>query len=264
MNLLVFDIETVPDVEGGRRIYDLGEASDTDTAEILFHYRRQQTEGRSDFLRHYLHRVVAIAVIERCDQDLRLHSLGAADSPEQELIAHFFELVAARRPVLVSWNGRRFDQPVLHYRALLHGIDCAAYWDRGERDREFRWNNYLNRYHLRHVDLADVLSSYDVQATAPLHEISRLLGLPGKSGMNGSEVWQHYQDGGIADIRNYCETDVLNTYLLYLRYSRMQGSLDTGAYRAEVRRVQRLLSDSTEPHLSAYLEAWRDSSRTAS
>lgn len=258
MNLLVFDVETIPDVEGGRRIHDLGDASDADAAEILFHYRRQQTEGRSDFLRHHLHRVAAIAVVERRGAQLQLRSLGTADSPEPELLAEFFELVAATRPVLVSWNGRRFDQPVLHYRALLHGIDCPDYWDRGGRHHEFKWNNYLSRYHQRHIDLMDVLAGYDTQAAVPLHELCRMLGLPGKDDMNGSDVWQQYQDGNLAGIRRYCETDALNTYLLYLRYSRIQGGLDAEAYRAEVRRVQRLLDTSTEPHLSAYLQQWRE------
>lgn len=258
MNLLAFDIETVPDTDGGRRIYNLSNATEEDTAEILFHYRREQTDGRSDFLSHFLHRVVAIAVIERRGQNLEIHSLGDTNSPEQELVAQFFELVAATRPVLISWNGRRFDQPVLHYRALLHGISCPAYWDRGERDREFKWNNYLGRYHLRHVDLMDVLSGYNMQAAASLDDLSRLVGLPGKVGMHGDEVWQHYQNDGIKDIRNYCEIDALNTYLLYLRYSHIQGALGTDAYRDEVRRVRRLLGNSPEPHLNTYLQAWQD------
>ena len=259
MNLLTFDIETIPDADGGRRIHGIQDTSDTDMAEILFHYRRQQTNGKSEFLRHYLQRIVAISVLIRHRDQFHLRTLGDTDSTEQELITQFFALIAATHPTLISWNGRRFDQPVLHYRALLHGIACPSYWDRGELNRDFKWNNYLSRYHLRHIDLMDTISNYDMYATAPLHELCLLLGLPGKSNMHGSEVWEHYQQGRINEIRSYCETDVLNTYLLYLRYSLIQGSLGKAEYDTELTIVHKRLQDATAPHLQDYLKEWAPS-----
>ena len=126
----------------------------------------------------------------------------------------------------MSWNGGGFDLPVLHYRALKHGIQAPRYWEKGESDRDFKWNNYLARFHWRHVDLMDVLANFNNRAFAKLDEIAVMLGFPGKLGMSGAKVWDTYLEGGIKEIRDYCETDVLNTWLVYLRFEYMRGNLD--------------------------------------
>ena len=41
--------------------------------------------------------------------------------------------------------------------------------------------------------------------------------------MDGGQVWTAFQEGRIEEIRNYCETDVVNTYLLYCRFQMMRG-----------------------------------------
>ena len=64
----------------------------------------------------------------------------------------------------MSWNGGGFDLPVLNYRALIHGVTAARYWDWGDDDREFKFNSYLGRYHTRHLDLMDVLAMYQPRA----------------------------------------------------------------------------------------------------
>jgi predicted PolB exonuclease-like 3'-5' exonuclease len=140
---------------------------------------------------------------------------------------------------------------------LLHGVSAPRYWDVGDLDREFKWNNYLSRYHWRHIDLMDVLAAYQPRANAPLDQIASLLGFPGKMGMSGAKVWENYLDGDIAGIRNYCETDVLNTYLVYLRFELMRGNLTQQAYQQECQRVRDMLAAENKPHLREFLEAWR-------
>ena len=61
MNVLAFDIETVPDVEGVLVTLDLAGVNDEEVANALFALRRQ--ENGSDFLRLHLHRIVAISVL---------------------------------------------------------------------------------------------------------------------------------------------------------------------------------------------------------
>ncbi len=256
MNILAFDIETIPDVVSGRRLYDLDGLSDADTAKVMFHKRREET-GESEFLRHHLHRIVAISVALRRDDQLRVWSLGDAKADEAELIRRFFEGIERYTPTLVSWNGGGFDLPVLHYRSLVHGIAAPRYWDTGENDRDFKWNNYLSRYHARHTDLMDVLSGYQPRASAPLDEIAQILGLPGKLGMHGSEVWDQYQAGKIEAIRDYCETDVLNTYLVYLRFELIRGNLDQKQWEQETGRVRDVLKSENKPHFQAFLQAWK-------
>jgi predicted PolB exonuclease-like 3'-5' exonuclease len=255
MNVLVFDIETIPDVEGGRKLYDLAGLSDKDVAEVMFHMRRQQSGG-SDFLRHHLHRVVAISAVLRSGETLKVWSLGQADSTEKELIQRFYDGVEKYTPTLVSWNGSGFDLPVLHYRGLINSVAAPRYWDMGEEDRDFKWNNYISRYHFRHTDLMDVLAGYQPRAAAPLDEMATLLGLPGKMGMSGAKVWDHFQDGDIEGIRNYCETDVLNTYLVYLRFLQMRGQLGGEQYQNECDLLKDVLASEGKDHFRQFVDSW--------
>ena len=254
MNLFVFDIETVPDVDSGRRLYDLDDLEDREVAEIMFHKQRQLSGN--DFLRHHLHRVVAISVALRNADRFKLWSLGDAQSLEKELIQRFFDGLERYSPTLVSWNGSGFDLPVLHYRSLLHGVVATRYWETGADDSSFRWNNYLNRFHDRHTDLMDVLAGHQARAVVPLDQMALLLGFPGKLGMHGSLVWERYLDGEIDAIRNYCETDVLNTFLVYLRFELVRGHLDEAAYARECAIVRAALEDDGRHHVAEFLSAW--------
>ena len=117
-------------------------------------------------------------------------------------------------------------------------------------------DNYLSRYHDRHTDLMDVLASYNRSATAPLDDIATMLGFPGKMGMDGSQVWDQYQAGNLGNIRDYCETDVLNTYLVYLRYQLIRGELNEEELEAEYNLLRDVLEDSGKAHLQAFSNAW--------
>lgn len=254
MNILAFDIETIPDVDGGRRLYALDDLDDHEVAEIMFTRRRQQTD--SEFLPPYLQRVAAISLVLRAGDQCRVWSLGEPEAGERELIERFFDGIERFTPTLVTWNGSGFDLPVLHHRALVHGVPARRYWDTGEHDREFKWNNYLNRFHARHTDLMDVLAGYQPRGFAPLDQMAVLCGLPGKMGMDGAQVWPAWQEGRIDDIRNYCETDALNTYLLYLRWCLIRGELDEAGYADQCQRVRDCLGAADRPHLHEFLNAW--------
>jgi predicted PolB exonuclease-like 3'-5' exonuclease len=252
--VLAFDIETVPDVEGLRRLHGLdGTIPDKGVAEMAFQLRRQATGG--DFLPLHLHRVIVISCALRDRDSFKVWSIGGES--EGELVQRFFEGVEKYTPQLVSWNGGGFDLPVLHYRGLIHGVKAARYWDMGEDNRDFKWNNYISRYHARHLDLMDLLALYQLRAAAPLGDFAQLMGLPGKLGMDGAGVWGAYQAGKIAEIRNYCEADVVNTYLVYLRFQLMRGALDDARHRAECEVVRLTLRKSPEPHWKEFLSRWR-------
>lgn len=252
MTILVFDIETIPDVEAGRKLYDLGGLSDEDTAKALFALRRAKVGH--DFLPHHLQKVVAISLVMSSPNHIKVWSLGEEESDEKELISRFFTGLDKHVPTLVSWNGNGFDLPVLHYRALLHGISASTYWEAGDNQQAFRWNNYLNRFHYRHLDVMDVLAAYQNKAFAPLDEIASMLGFPGKMGMSGSKVWENYLSGNLKGIRDYCETDVLNTYCVYLRFELMRGVLNEMDYSHAIERLKHYLSgEATKPHLQEFL-----------
>ena len=204
MNILVFDIETVPD------------------------------------------KIVTISVLYKNNEKLSLLSLGDENSKEKDILKKFFSAIDKYQPQLVSWNGKGFDSPVIHYRSLIHEVSSIKYWDKGEDDREFKWNNYLNRYHERHLDLMDVLSGY--KKPAPLTDIAQLIGAPGKYGIDGSKVTDYYLQNNIKKIRDYCETDVLNTYFVFLRYQLISNSISKEKYLELKSEILEFLENSGKDH----------------
>src|SRR3990167_6243931 len=254
MTILIFDIETIPDVETGKLLYDLTDLSDADAAKAIFAKRIEKVGN--DFLPHYLQKVVVISLVLVNKSQLKVWSLGDLDSPEEELISRFFKGIDKHTPTLVSWNGSGFDLPVLHYRSLKHGISAPSYWETGDEQPAFKWNNYLNRFHYRHLDLMDVLAGYQNKAFAPLDEIASMLGFPGKMGMSGDKVFSEYLAGNLQGIRNYCETDVLNTYCVYLRFELIRGNLNNNEYTYEMQRLKEYLgSETAKPFLQEFLAA---------
>jgi len=244
MNILVFDIETVPDTEGGAKLLDLKGLSEKNIIKAMEHTQFQK--NGNIFQPLHLHKIVAISVLYKNNDKLSLLSLGEEDSKESDLLKLFFGAIDKYHPQLVSWNGKGFDAPVMHYRALLHGISSIKYWDKGEDDRDFKWNNYLNRYHDRHLDLMDVLSGF--KKPASLTDIAQLIGAPGKYGIDGSKVADYYLENDIKKIRDYCETDVLNTYLVYLRYQLISNSITSETYNDLIKEIFSLLDESDKKH----------------
>ena len=254
MNCLVFDIETVPDVALGRRLYGLTGLPDEEVAKAMFALRRQDSGG--EFLPYEQHRIVAISCVLRSREALKVWSLGDVQAAEAELIERFFDGLERFSPELVSWNGSGFDLPVLTYRALRAGVQAARFWETGENDPAFRYNNYLGRFHWRHIDLMDVLSGFQGRGRVSLEHIATLLGFPGKLGFSGARVWDAFLAGDLLGIRRYCETDVLNTYLVYLRFELLRGRLTRAEHTAELERVRALLRSGHGPHWAQFLRAW--------
>jgi len=253
--VLAFDIETVPDIAGLRRLHELpATLADAEVAEFAF--QKQRAKNGSDFLPLHLQRVVVVSCALRSDEGFKVWSLAEPKLGEAEIIQRFFGGIEKYTPQLISWNGGGFDLPVLHYRGLMHGVVASRYWDLGEDDRDFKWNNYISRYHTRHLDLMDLLAMYQPRANAPLDQLVKLMGLPGKLGMEGGAVWEAWQAGEVDAIRDYCETDVVNTYLVYLRFQKMRGHLNAAMHDAELTVVREHLASLGAPHWREFLAAW--------
>ena len=123
-SILVFDIETVPDVAGIRRTHDVpADLADADVLAWFTNMRRAATG--SDFPPIHLHKVVAIGCALRDGSKFKVASVGELADDEPELIRRFFEIIDRSTPQLVTWNGSGFDLPVLHHRALIHGVTAA-------------------------------------------------------------------------------------------------------------------------------------------
>jgi len=226
-------------------------------------YHLEITQGRNPFPRQPFHKVVAISFLEaEIDADGRqetfllkdLRSGGEADYDEKRLLQGFFAYFERLRPRLVSFNGRGFDLPVLKYRAMVHGVAAPYLHNAGDK-----WNSYTSRYSADwHCDLMEVLSDYGASARVKLNEVCSVLGYPGKFGVDGSQVADMFDAGRLEEIRHYCETDVLNTYLVYLRHRLHTGGLSRDGYNRAVADIIAFVEQHQDarPYLGEFLEAW--------
>jgi 3'-5' exonuclease len=254
--ILAFDIETVPDVAGIRRLHELpADLPDSDVAELAFQKRRVQTGN--DFLPPHLQRVIVISCVARDDEGVKIFSIGEPERDEKAIIHRFFDAIERNVPQLVSWNGKGFDIPVLNHRALIHGVCCTKFWENGDEDQSFRYNNYTNRYQTRHLDLMDQLAMFNARGFAPLDDMARLADLPGKHGVGGAQVWPEYQKGNLKAIRDYCEADVVNTFVLFQRFQMVRGLVTPQQYEAECATLRAALEKRAEPHWKEFLSLWK-------
>ena len=255
--VLVFDIESIPDIDGLRALR--GASTDQTDEQVYGGWlEERKAKGQSDFMPLHLQRVLVISCVFRNAEGIRIHSFVDRDgASEGKVIQNFFNSVDKHVPQLVSWNGGGFDLPVLHYRGLMHRVTAPRYWDMGEGDyrdsKDFKWNNYISRYHSRHTDLMDLLAMYQPRGSAPLDQLARLMGLPGKLGMDGSAVWGAWLEGRADEIRDYCETDVVNTWLVFLRFQMMRGLLTAAEHDAELALVKSSLTATGLPHWKEFL-----------
>lgn len=268
-SLVVFDIETVPDTDAVPNLTGFDDQDIEKRRKALTDYHLEITDGKNSFPRQPFHKVVAISVlraeIERLGSGeayylTELKSGGDVNSTEKELVNGFIKYFEHYRPRLVSFNGRTFDLPVLKYRAMKYGLSWPVLFDKTNK-----WENYGQRYAVDyHCDLLDVLRDFGASSAIKLHEVASILGLPGKFGMDGSKVAETYDSGkeGITDIRNYCETDVLSTYLLFLRQKLLEGAMTVEIHDRAVADVIAMIDQEQKdrPHLARYLEAWHEAS----
>jgi 3'-5' exonuclease len=262
-NLFVFDIETVPDTDAVPNLTGFDDPDGAARREELERYHLDITDGRNSFPRQPFHKVVAISFLEaEIERDgaretyylKELRSGGEAGFDERQLLQGFFQYFERLRPRLVSFNGRGFDLPVLKYRAMVHGISAPWLHQAGDK-----WNSYTSRYSWDwHCDLMDQLSDYGASARVKLNEVCSVLGLPGKFGVDGSKVAQMVDDGEVEAVREYCETDVLNTYLVYLRTMLHRGLMDVDGHDRAVADVISMIKTEGEsrPYLLEFLNVW--------
>ncbi|MGP5211211.1 3'-5' exonuclease [Psychrobacter alimentarius] len=229
--ILVFDIETIADIEAARRIYpQLASLNDADTLSALTAIRTQ--EAGHDFMRLPLQRIVCISALYIKDGKLSLFSLTADKFSEKDILAKFFRAFSDLEtlPQLISWNGSGFDIPVLIYRAMQYDLSAPWLFEEGERIKNMRFDNYVNRFHTRHLDLMDRFSQYGASRREAMDVVASLYGLPGKTDVDGSMVGDLVINGDWQTLSIYCESDVMNTWLIYLRWLRLTGQLSSSDF----------------------------------
>ncbi len=253
----------MPDVALARKLWAETEGLDDAAVTTLILEKHKAATG-SDFPRPSFHKIVAIgcllADIETMDgfesyHLRRLGCIGEATDDEHSLLTQWLDFGAQHPLRLVSFNGRGFDVPVIKLRTLHHNLQAGWLFQRGDK-----WSNYTSRYdQVWHIDMADTLTDFGAARGMPkLDEVCTLAGLPGKLDLDGSRVCDLFAAGQVNEIRDYCETDVLNTYLLYLKYQHLTGATSTEALARELQNVKDLLvkEGPQKAHLNQFAAAW--------
>lgn len=291
--IFVFDIETIPDLEAARLLLNLPQASDEEVLYYLakYHFPKDdfiKPQSLSDdvtdivpnskqlisshevaakspkevFFKALFHKVVAISFAEiditnhHGTEEFTLKNIrsgGKVDSSEKDLLKGFFQYMENNLPRLVSFNGRAFDMGVLKYRAMKYAITSNIY-QAGDK-----WNSYMSRYSPNwHCDLHEVLSDYYASGKVRLNDVCSIFNYPGKVDVDGSNVFDLYKMGKIEQIRDYCETDVLNTYLVYLNYALHIGIINLEHFAQAKQQIVDFLTDNqAKEHFAKFLSVWQ-------
>ncbi len=228
--LVTLDLETVPD-EGLVSAVD-GEPGRPYPEQLrrVVAERRARTGGRTDFLPLPYHRPVAACLLEAvADAGVVAVTDVLAWTDARLSEAEFLERAWRRLEgaALVTFHGKGFDLPVLELRSLKLAIPtpaCFASSRRGESE---------------HFDLRERLAG--CATPAPLDLYAKLVGLPGKREVAGGDVQALYAEGDLDRIAAYCMTDVVQTYLLFLRHRLVDGALTPDGYAESVEQARQAL-----------------------
>lgn len=258
--LFVFDIETIPDTDA---VYNLLGIQSDDINYLRAELEKYHVEvsGGNPFLRQMFHKPISVSVlianIEKKDgfECYKINKLGTFSSTrntEKEIIEKFFDYLSKYLPRIVDYNGKTFDLPVMKYRAMKYCISAPKLFKAGDK-----WNNYQQKYSLDwHCDLLDALSDFGTSCRCKMDEVCSILGIPGKIGVDGSQVISMYDDGELEEIDNYCETDVLNTYLIYLHYQLLMGNISNEGFINMNKDLINYLKTENKDHFIEFLEEW--------
>ncbi len=258
--ICIFDCETIPDIALIRQTFDV-EGSDYEaTLQALAQY---EAKSGSSFLPHPYHQVVAISAVFADDYG-RFKKVGTfPGESEREILEGFLGYIDRNSPRLVSFNGRTFDMPMLLMRAMRYNLSCGAYFDQDNPSlNKTKWENYRARYsEAFHLDLMDVLGHFGAVRGLKLDTLCQMMGIPGKFDISGEQVLELYYNNELEKIKEYCESDVLNTYFLFLKYELLKGNVTLENYREILVELQdKLPQKAYKEHFLNYIQRQIDGS----
>jgi predicted PolB exonuclease-like 3'-5' exonuclease len=230
--ICIFDCETIPDYQLIRKYFDVDGMSEQEAIESAM--ASYAADHQTTFLPLPYHRLVALSAViaDEFGTFIKVGNFGGDSADEEAIIRHFFGFIEDKNPKLVSFNGRGFDIPMLLIRAMQYNLSFPAYFDQNNPQlNKSKWENYRQRYaeHF-HTDLLDSLGSFGAVRNLKLDIVCTMAGIPGKYDVSGDQVFALYYEDKLEKIQEYCQSDVLNTYWLYLKYERLKGTLTPEDY----------------------------------
>ncbi|MCE1274912.1 MAG: 3'-5' exonuclease [Chlorobiales bacterium] len=263
-NVVVFDVEWVPDPVSGRRIYKVPDtASDDEVLEVMWREGGATPEDPRPYLKTVMCRIVSIAAVVRKKvrdgvtlQLISLPRLHEGVQPEGEIVRQFLEAVGSKGAQLVGYNSWNADLPILYQRALANRITVPTFCHRP--DKPWEGADYFARFSDYNIDLKNEVGGFG-KAAPSLHELASSLGIPGKMGIDGADVADLWRTGNIRRIVEYNQFDALTTYLVWLRTVYFSGKLTDNAFMREEQLLENLLHQEIQngaEHLGQFLDAW--------
>ena len=212
----------------------------------------------NDVLPPHLHEIVTVSLAdlwvekEQNETVFNIQSLGSSKGPEKETLEAITNFLQKINFCMVTYNGHSYDQQVILHRCLLNGVSHPAWFQKGSR-YESPTHRFSDRYH---IDLCDSLSNYGASVKVSLSELAKGCGLPGKLGIDGSQIDSMYAAGRLEEIRNYCECDVALTTGLYLRFEHLRGNLTGQGFLLSARKFLNFLEENSKqrPHFREFLD----------
>lgn len=260
VSYFVFDVESVADGVLVSRLRYPGENLDPITA--IRRYRDELLERHnSDFVPYTFQIPVSVA-IAKVSADYRLLDMVVLDEPEfrpHVITENFWRgWQAYKQPVLVTFNGRGFDVPLLELAAFRYGLNLAHWFQPNVKG----FDQLRNRYNQRgHIDLCELMTNFgSTRFTGGLNLAANLLGKPGKMDVQGDMVQDMFDQGRLKEINDYCRCDVLDTYFVFLRSHVMLGLLSLEDEQARIAETKAWLEQRIDqtPAYRDYLENWGD------
>ena len=227
----------IPDLTTGRLLYDIDIDNDDDALNALIALRH--AEAGNDFMRLPLHQVACLSFLWIENEQFTLRSLSLETMSEAQILTTFLRAFA-KKPTLVSWNGAGFDLPVLLYRMTHHRLNAHAITGAGTGKFD-----YLNRYSENHIDLMDKFSFGAWGNKQKLDTIASLCGFAGKGDIDGSQVVPMVKAGQWQKLSTYCESDVLNTWLVYLRWQMLTNRVNPTVFDEKIRQTLNFIATLT-------------------
>ena len=243
-DLIVMDTETIPDYELFREEIEL------------------MRENGAKMLKPIYNKIVAISFLQakghmtengsfKIDVE-ECRSGGNLNSTEHQLLAGYNKFFDSLKPKLVTFSGRNFDIPVIKARSFKESVPMKAWHQEGTK-----WENYTHRYSdIYHCDVMDAMSDFGASTFTSLKDFSKAIGLPSKLIADGSLVEGMYENGEMQKIREYCELDCVNTYVVYLQYQLTVGKMNQNDYEYSLNSIKDFLKNSDKEHFNQYYCEW--------
>ena len=257
---LIFDVEAVGDGELIARVRYPGE--NLSPAEAIARYRAELIERTgSDVLPPTWVLPISVAVA-KVGLDFRLSDVTVLDAPDyrpSEIARRFWQgWQHYRCPTLVTFNGRGYDLPVLELAAYRYGLSVPGWFNVEAKSYE----QCRNRYNVgSHLDLMDLFSNFGaLRISGGLNLLANMIGKPGKTGIDGSQIQAMSDAGRAEEINDYCRCDVLDTYFVFLRSRVLVGRLSLDEEQKIVEETKAWLEAQVSVcgAYAHYLEHWGD------